>query len=44
LPATASSGAAPRRSCGRSRAASMSRSPQRSWARARWTTARTCRS
>ena len=35
--------AAPRRSCGRSPAASTCRSRSRSWARARSTTARTCR-
>ena len=42
-PATACCAAAPRRSCAPSRAASTSRSRRRSWARARSTTARTCR-
>ena len=42
-PATGSSGAAPRPSCAPWPAACTSRSPRRSWARAPWTTARTCR-
>ena len=43
-PATASCGGAHRRTCARSRAACTSRSPPRSWARARSTTGRTSRS
>ena len=43
LPGTASSGVVRRRPCARSRRASTCRSRPRSWARARSTTARTCR-